>query len=59
MTEQTFSFEAVEDKQTKNTIRYAEIETDNPPIVKTIYIQKWAVSKLGNPKRIKVTVERA
>jgi len=53
-------FEAtfVKEKTTKNTIRYQEETKGQPPKVRTIYIQQWA---LGNPppEKIKVTVEEA
>jgi hypothetical protein len=45
------------EKETKNTIRYAEITEDGkPPAVRTIYVQRWA---LGNPPphKIRVRVE--
>jgi len=45
------------EKETKNTIRYAEVVTDDgmPPVVKTIYIQKWAL-KDKPPSKIKVVI---
>lgn len=50
----------VKDKETKNTIRYAEEEReDGPPCIRTIYLQKFFVRQLGDPTRIKVTVEAA
>ena len=45
------------EKETKNTIRYAEVAEGQPPIIGTIYIQKWALE--GTPKQINVTVESA
>jgi len=44
---------------TKNTIRYAELEDEQPPIVRSLYIQKFGVKKLGDPQKIKVTIEPA
>jgi len=44
------------EKETKNTMRFSE-EPEGPPIVNTIYVQKWAVARLGKPKRIRVTIE--
>ena len=48
------------DKETKNTVRYAEEETDSPPIIGTIYVKKWAVRKMGGNaspvKAIRVTI---
>lgn len=42
------------EKETKNTIRYQEVaEAGKPPIVNTIYIQKW----VEPPDEITVTIE--
>jgi len=52
--------EFVFEKETKNTVRYAEEETDSPPIIGTLYVKKWALKKLNGgsfPQRIAVTVE--
>jgi hypothetical protein len=46
-----FEFE----KETKNTIRYAEIAKGEPPVIGTLYVQKWALPE--SPKKIKVTLE--
>jgi hypothetical protein len=51
--ERTFDME----KETKNTIRYSEVAEGQPPIIGTIYIQKWAMK--GVPKRITVTLDIA
>lgn len=48
------------EKDTKNTVRFQEVETDQPPIMGVAYIQKWALRKLGNgatPSRIRITIE--
>ena len=44
------------EKETKNTIRYEEITEGRPPVIRTIYIQKWALGK-NPPKKIKITIE--
>lgn len=49
--ERTFEME----KETKNTIRYTEVAEGQPPIIGTVYVQKWAMK--GTPKKIKVTLE--
>lgn len=50
----------VKDKETPNTIRYREEERDDdPPCIRTIYLQKFFVRRLGDPARIKVSVEAA
>jgi hypothetical protein len=43
------------EKETKNTIRYAEVAEGQPPVIGTIYVQQWALK--GKPKKIKVTLE--
>jgi len=53
----TATFEV--ERDTKNTVRYQEITSDQPPIMGTTYVQKWALKKLGNgdtPRRIKITI---
>jgi hypothetical protein len=49
--ERPFTFE----KETKNTLRYAEVAEGQPPVVGTLYIQKWAFK--GQPARIEVTIQ--
>jgi hypothetical protein len=46
------------EKETKNTVRYAEVTEGKPPVIGTLYLQKWALG-LVQPKVIKVTVESA
>ena len=48
--ERPFTFE----KETKNTLRYAEVAEGQPPVVGTLYVQKWAFK--GTPQRIEVTL---
>lgn len=43
------------EKETKNTIRYAEVAEGQPPVIGTIYVQKWALK--GTPEKVKVTLE--
>jgi hypothetical protein len=44
------------EKETKNTIRYAEVAQEGqPPVIGTIYVQKWVLK--GTPKKLKVTVD--
>lgn len=35
------------EKETKNTVRYQETDGDQPPIMGSAYVQKWALKKLG------------
>ena len=45
------------EKETKNTLRYTEVAEGQPPVVGTLYIQKWVFK--GVPKRIQVTIDVA
>jgi len=45
------------ERETKNTIRFAEVITDSPPRIGTLYIQKWTVKQLGSPTKVKVILE--
>ena len=44
------------DKETRNTVRYAEEVEDRRPVVGTVYVDKYELPK-PFPKRIRVTVE--
>ena len=46
-------------KVTKNTVRYEGPESDQPIVIGTLYLQKWALHRLGDPETITVTIERA
>jgi hypothetical protein len=37
-------------KETKNTVRYEEPEGGEPPIIGTLYLQKWATHRLEDPR---------
>jgi hypothetical protein len=56
MEKQTLSFTL--ERETKNTIRYAEDADGNPPAIGTLYVQKWL---LGNepPERLTITIDAA
>lgn len=43
-------------KETKNTVRYEEPESDQPMVIGTLYVQKWAVHRLEDPEIITVTI---
>lgn len=43
------------EKETKNTFRF--VEREDAPAVGTLYIQKHALKKLGNPQALRVTIE--
>jgi hypothetical protein len=44
-------------KETKNTIRFEDTESGDPPIIGTLYLQKWATHRLEDPETITVTIE--
>ena len=46
-------------KETKNSVRYEESETGEPPVIGTLYVQKWAVRRLEDAETITVTIERS
>jgi len=46
------------EKETKNTIRYREKSEGQPPVVQTIYIQKWFAGSPA-PEKIRITIEPA
>lgn len=49
------------EKETKNTVRYAE-EPEAAPIMNSAYVQKWALKQLGGgkyPSKIRITIEVA
>ena len=47
------------ERETKNTVRYEEVVTDAPSVVGTLYLQKWAHNRLGEPETITVQVAAA
>jgi hypothetical protein len=53
MDKQTLTFTL--ERETKNTIRYAEDATGKPPAIGTLYVQKWL---LGNepPQKLTITI---
>jgi hypothetical protein len=43
-------------KETKNTVRYEEPDSDRPLIVGTLYAQKWALRRLGDPETLTIAI---
>jgi hypothetical protein len=43
-------------RETKNTVRYEEPETDQPMVIGTLYVHKWAVHRMDDPEAITVTI---
>ncbi len=46
-------------RETKNTVRYEEPETDQPIVIGTLYLHKWAAKRLEEPDTIVVTIAPA
>ena len=54
--EQPFSGTFKLEKETKNTVRYAEEAEDRRPVVGTVYVDKYELPK-PYPEKIRVTIE--
>ncbi len=54
--EQPFSSTFKLEKETKNTVRYAEEAEDRRPVVGMVYVDKYELPK-PLPERIRVTIE--
>ena len=53
--EVTTSF--VLEKETKNTRKFEEVpEPGQPPIVGSLYLQKFVLERLGNPETVTITI---
>jgi hypothetical protein len=50
--------EFVKERETKNTIRFQEVDNPEgePPVIGTLYVQKWVLKRLGDPDRIAVAI---
>ena len=44
------------ERETKNTVRYEEQTSGQPPAVGTLYVQKWALGS-PPPARLRLTIE--
>jgi hypothetical protein len=44
------------ERETKNMVRYEEVASDTPSVVGTLYLQKWAHHRLGEPEVITVQI---
>ena len=56
MERQTLVF--VTERQTKNTVRFQEEASGKPPVIGTLYVQRWALGE-PLPQRLTVTIEAA
>ena len=55
MEKKTRTIQMTKEKDTKNTVKFAEVQTQGePPIIGTLYIQKWFAAEAAN---LKVTIE--
>ncbi len=55
MEKKTRTIQLTREKETKNTVKFAEVQTPGEaPVVGTLYLQKWAA---GDAKGLKVTIE--
>jgi hypothetical protein len=55
MDKKTKAVQFEKEKDTKNTVKFAEAQTPGePPIIGSLYVQKWFV---GQATKLKVTVE--
>ena len=43
------------ERETKNTVRYQEEAVGKPPVVGTLYVQRWALGE-PVPQRLTVTI---
>ncbi len=41
-------------RETKNTVRYEEPESDQPLLIGTLYVHKWAIERLEDPETITI-----
>ena len=56
MERQTLVF--VTERETKNTVRFQEEARGKPPVIGTLYVQRWALGE-PLPQRLTVTIEAA
>ena len=48
----------VTERETKNTVRFQEEASGKPPVIGTLYVQRWALGE-PLPQRLTVTIEAA
>ena len=56
MERQTLVF--VTERETRNTVRFQEEASGKPPVIGTLYVQRWALGE-PLPQRLTVTIEAA
>lgn len=60
MSEETLVVKFDKERETKNTIRFTERDNDEglPQMIGTLYLQKFAVKKLGNPEVVELLIKK-
>jgi len=54
------TIEFVKERDTKNTVRFAEVVADDDqPAIGTLYVQKFALKDLGAPEKLSITIAAA
>ena len=48
----------ITERETKNTVRFQEEASGKPPVIGTLYVQRWALGE-PLPQRLTVTIEAA
>ena len=60
MSEDVLVIKFDKEKETKNTIRFSERENEDgePPMIGILYLQKFAVKRLGDPSVTEVVIKK-
>lgn len=45
------------EKETKNTVRFKEVNPPEHQVIGTLYVQKSVIQEMGNPKELTLTIE--
>ena len=48
----------ITERETKNTVRFQEEASGKPPVIGTLYVQRWALGE-PLPQRLTLTIEAA
>lgn len=52
-----FTVSFTRERETKNTVRFQEVTDDGPSVIGILYVQKFALKKMGDPDYLTVTIE--
>ena len=44
-------------QEKKNSVRFDADKADKAPAITTVYVMKTALAKIGNPEKIRITIE--